>query len=501
MSEAEVVLGVDHFNWIQQIWSTPSDWKIWTFRDMPLSDLAAMTEQALSDTDHGKALFETEPGKFHPATVDRFNWYGNYEPTEKIVINPAPLPPELTVSPGDLVYSVTLGFTVDYYIIDNNVTIIAYKQHTPFFDPIVQKATEGYRGASTRGFAAVRGSTFRGMQAWFAALGIKSYVGDPDNPDPSDESIFLYNEPSQPPPGGPGTNNIEVGFFTTSGWLSFGDAPVQALGVPAEHVAQSQRSILFETRLVGVDSKGGLVRDWTGTGYKTNLTWRSDAALKSGGGVKSVHPTDLYTGESPDPSLLTGGVFDVQLTDLPQPAESAAAAVQGVVINDGSARRSMVTSLTVTFSSPVHHRPRRIELRSRAGGPVGLTVTTSLVNGQTVAVLTFSGPEIVGGSLADGSYTLTVHGDKIYDGLGRVLDGDSDGIPGGDYVDAAIFRLFGDTDGDGDVDNLDLYRFKVAYSDPAAHPEYLGVFDFNGDGKLDQTIDFTQLKNRYGKRI
>ena len=62
-------------------------------------------------------------------------------------------------------------------------------------------------------------------------------------------------------------------------------------------------------------------------------------------------------------------------------------------------------------------------------------------------------------------------------------------------------RLLGDADGDGDVDNLDLYRFKGAYSNPAAHPEYLGVFDFNGDGKLDQTIDFTQLKNRYGKRI
>ena len=84
--------------------------------------------------------------------------------------------------------------------------------------------------------------------------------------------------------------------------------------------------------------------------------------------------------------------------------------------------------------------------------------------------------------------------------MGQAVDADADGVLGGDRVDA-FFRLFGDTDGDGDVDNLDLYRFKVAYSDPAAHPEYLGVFDFNGDGKLDQTIDFTQLKNRYGKRI
>ena len=94
-----------------------------------------------------------------------------------------------------------------------------------------------------------------------------------------------------------------------------------------------------------------MVRDSTGTGYKTNFTWRSNTAYNSGGSAGPAYPTD-YSGQSPDPSLLTGGVFDVQLTDLPQPADSAVPTVQGVVINDGSAQRSMVTSLTVNMSPP-----------------------------------------------------------------------------------------------------------------------------------------------------
>ena len=60
------------------------------------------------------------------------------------------------------------------------------------------------------------------------------------------------------------------------------------------------------------------------------------------------------------------------------------------------------------------------------------------------------------GSLADGRYTLTVLADRIHDATGQALDGDGDGSPGGDYVDH-LFRLFGDADGDGDVDNKDYF--------------------------------------------
>src|SRR5262249_18063532 len=129
--------------------------------------------------------------------------------------------------------------------------------------------------------------------------------------------------------------------------------------------------------------------------------------------------------------------------------------VESVVINDGSAQRSMVNSLTVTFGDAAILDPGAIELRRQDGNLVNAQLAISFVGAQTTAVVTFVGTEFVGGSLADGNYTLTVLADRVHDRWGRELDGDNDGSAGGDHVDA-FFRLFGDSDGDRDVDHSDL---------------------------------------------
>src|SRR5262249_46562497 len=136
--------------------------------------------------------------------------------------------------------------------------------------------------------------------------------------------------------------------------------------------------------------------------------------------------------------------------------------VESVVVNDGSAQRSMVNRVTVTFSGAAVLDPGAIELRRQDGGRVDSQITISVVGGKTVAGLTFAGPEFVGGPLADGRYTLTVRADRVHDRWGRELDGDGDGTAGGDRVDH-FFRLFGDSDGDGDVDGLDRDRFRSAF--------------------------------------
>src|SRR5262249_14021372 len=120
--------------------------------------------------------------------------------------------------------------------------------------------------------------------------------------------------------------------------------------------------------------------------------------------------------------------------------------VESVVINDGSAQRSMVNRITVTFDGAAVLDPGAIELRREDGTLVDAQVSISLIGSKTVAVLTFAGAEFVGGSLADGNYTLTVLADRVHDRWGRELDGDGDGISGGNLVDA-FFRLFGDSDG------------------------------------------------------
>src|SRR5207244_7352434 len=135
--------------------------------------------------------------------------------------------------------------------------------------------------------------------------------------------------------------------------------------------------------------------------------------------------------------------------------------VESAVLNDGSSQRSMVNSLTVTFSGAAILDPGAIKLRRQDGSLVDSKLSISLVNGRTVAVLTFAGPEFVGGSLADGSYTLTVRADRVHDCFGRELDGDGNGSAGGDRVDG-FSRLFGVADGGGAVDGTVRAKLRSA---------------------------------------
>src|SRR5207253_10493838 len=121
--------------------------------------------------------------------------------------------------------------------------------------------------------------------------------------------------------------------------------------------------------------------------------------------------------------------IDDALAGAPQKVES-------VVLNDGAAQRSMVNRVTVTFSGAAILDPGAIELRRQDGSLVGLHADISILGGKTVAVLTFVGTEFVGGSLADGSYTLTVRADGVHDRWGRELDGDGNGVAGGDHIES-----------------------------------------------------------------
>jgi arylsulfate sulfotransferase len=171
--------------------------------------------------------------------------------------------------------------------------------------------------------------------------------------------------------------------------------------------------------------------------------------------------------------------------------------VERVVVNDGSDQRSMVNQIAVTFDGAAILDPGAIVLRRQDGSLVDAQVGISLVSGKTVAVLTFAGAEFVGGSLADGSYSLAVRADRVHDRWGRELDGDGEGTPGGDHVDA-FFRLFGDSDGDGDVDWQDRDLFGSTYLMSADQAGYLWYFDFDGDGDVDG-LDNGQFNRRFGQ--
>lgn len=173
--------------------------------------------------------------------------------------------------------------------------------------------------------------------------------------------------------------------------------------------------------------------------------------------------------------------------------------VESVLVNDGHPQRSSISSLTVTFSGVVTLEPGAFAVTRADGSPVEFFVTTLVVDGKTVATITFTGEGLEGYSLADGSYTLLIRGDRIRDSLGRFLDGDADCLPGGNHYDE-FFRLYGDSDGDGDVDLVDLMSFFGAYGRAADDPAYLWFFDVNGDGQI-ALADAIAFMSRYGTRI
>jgi VCBS repeat-containing protein len=160
-------------------------------------------------------------------------------------------------------------------------------------------------------------------------------------------------------------------------------------------------------------------------------------------------------------------------------------------------QRSRIDQLVVTFSESLAQHPDAAFSLVRTGGPaVPLTVTWNADFSR--ATLTFSGPNVAGGSLTDGRYRLTVDGGQLITTSGQAIDGDGDHLGGGAFV-LDFHRLFGDADGDADTDFTDLARFRQALGGPSVNPfiAYNPIFDSDGDGDVDFT-DLAQFRQRLG---
>ena len=117
-----------------------------------------------------------------------------------------------------------------------------------------------------------------------------------------------------------------------------------------------------------------------------------------------------------------------------------------------------------------------------------------------MAVLTFAGPEFVGGSLADGNYTLTVRADRVHDRWGRELDGDGDGSAGA-TARTRFFRLYRRQrrrPRRGPARPRPVPRHASAAG--PGDPDYLWYFDVNGDDRVG-VIDLVAFARRLGSRL
>ncbi|MFM8396242.1 MAG: hypothetical protein ACKOAH_00315 [Pirellula sp.] len=194
----------------------------------------------------------------------------------------------------------------------------------------------------------------------------------------------------------------------------------------------------------------------------------------------------------------------------------------GATVNSGvtfpnNAQRSIITSLVVNFGSPVTLQPNAFSLENiglltagssfipqsqlivtpASGSSSGYTITFdagSVANGTVVnGIVKRAGGALAannGNSLADGNYVLRIDATKV-DGEGFALVGDN---AFGDVATDRFFRMYGDNDGDGDVDGTDAVALRNAQL------SYNAALDWDGNGSVSAGADITNFNSNRNRR-
>lgn len=211
----------------------------------------------------------------------------------------------------------------------------------------------------------------------------------------------------------------------------------------------------------------------------------------------------LIQSDDPDESTYRFAITG-QATDL---------GVQEVVINDGRNSRSQIQSVRVVFNQLVYHQ---LLVQAFQFSHLGqqqffpsTTVAVQDVDGRTEATITFEGRDGSAGrigtqGLIDGYYQMRIRASAVLSQSDPSLPLYEDFVFGTDQgvVDAAdsFFRLFGDDDGDGDVDGQDFGAMVRAFPSDSASSQFDPLLDFDRDGDIDSR-DLASLRIRLGKGL
>lgn len=186
--------------------------------------------------------------------------------------------------------------------------------------------------------------------------------------------------------------------------------------------------------------------------------------------------------------------------------------VAGILINGGESQLSRNVSLRVYFSEPVHFDTGANVANTFTlvpnGGGTSVTLNSSGFTGNYID-FTYSGnhtfqfdPVNSDGkySLTEGRYQLDITGGNVLNDSNVAVDGDGNGTPGGTHVRNDIVRHYGDSNGDGFVDNVDFVVFRTTNGTAFGNPLHIIGLDSNGDGYVDN-VDFVAFRNNIGTTI
>lgn len=164
--------------------------------------------------------------------------------------------------------------------------------------------------------------------------------------------------------------------------------------------------------------------------------------------------------------------------------------VMAVMLNTGSVQRSVLTDICVVFDSEVDLASDAMTIVDRSTGLAidALNIDHMVMGGMSVCCITFADHVDIhqrasGNSLQDGNYHLAINAA----GVTAVQSGpamEEDYIYG-DAAEHGFFCLFGDTDGDRDVDGQDYGRFGATFLKTFGMVGFDASVDYDGDGDVD----------------
>ncbi len=140
-------------------------------------------------------------------------------------------------------------------------------------------------------------------------------------------------------------------------------------------------------------------------------------------------------------------------------------------------QRSMVDSIVYVFNQPVSLSFAAFTIAVHGGEPGSApTLAWASPDGGVTWVVTFSGTSVVGNSISDGVYDITLDHAQVQPltGSGTLTASETD----------TFCRLFGAVSGDPVVNNSDNRLFSRAYNSAAGDAAFVAAFDFSATGVI-----------------
>jgi autotransporter-associated beta strand protein len=337
----------------------------------------------------------------------------------------------------------------------------------------------------------------------------------------------------------PGGSNVSVASgvaqFTTS-TLSAGTHPITAVYSGGPGFAGSTSSVVSQvvnalttTSLASSNNPSiiGSSVTFTATipqvsGNVGTVTFRANGVTISGGanipvinGVAQFSTSSLAAGSNSIVAIYSGGAGFAgsvssplaQVVNLPAPAT-----LVSTVVNGGTPQlqglpiayvnqRSMVRSIRLTFDKPVTLTAGAVAIAVHANplvpsptlpGIVTLLNSTGGTGLDTIWDVTFGGANVTGGSIGDGEYDLTVDPTKVIDTHGQQMAS----AP----ALFTFYRLLGDSDGNRNVNNIDIINVRRQLATTQASPSYLWLFDSDWNGTI-SNLDIIAFRRNAGRTI